>query len=468
VTVYPISTRVVIDGVQAYDDGDSFLAGLPTIVDGLSFTWGRQTNVDQPDPGTCTFTLHEELFGTVTPMLDAINVDQSVKVWVDITQPDSTVTSVLTWAGTVTEVNGAAVGYSAFQVAVTAADAAAPLADETIKDAPWIVQPVQTRVNRILQLANTDTAPITIDPSVASYSLTWREVDAEPVLALLQDIAQSVGGVLWVTTRNDGTTYMWIEDPSSRPSSRKFVINGTTGVVTIQDDVPATAQVTSIDVLRDPIQWTRSKSQAINSVDVTWQQQGIDDTGKPTATATTTTITQPSTKIFRKLSIDTELISSLDASDLASRMLALMGGTRGWMATNVAIDSTILEFDLTPTEYASRLGMIQTLLDGESRVGCPLTLIDIPSWAPGGPMASIYIEGGTYTLTGQRWTFELNVSSSTGAGQSATFADFAGTGAKWSDFDPSIRFQDAYGVAGPNSITAGFGAGQFGVQAFGV
>jgi hypothetical protein len=154
VTVYPISTRVVIDGVQAYDDGDSFLAGLPTIVDGLSFTWGRQTNVDQPDPGTCTFTLHEELFGTVTPMLDAINVDQSVKVWVDITQPDSTVTSVLTWAGTVTEVNGAAVGYSAFQVAVTAADAAAPLADETIKDAPWIVQPVQTRVNRILQLAN--------------------------------------------------------------------------------------------------------------------------------------------------------------------------------------------------------------------------------------------------------------------------------------------------------------------------
>lgn len=466
---YPFDTRVLIDGVEAYGGGPESPQGTPTILDGLSFTWGRQTNIDQPDVGTCTFTIRKELRGSteITSMLDLINVDSSVEVWVDVLDDAGTVTeSLLVWAGSVVSTSGQAVGYTSVTVTVTAAEPAASLADETIGDIPWPVQSVETRVARILELAQTDTAPITVDPTLTDYQLTYRDVDAQAVLPLLQDIAQSVGAVLWSAADADHGAYLWLEDPSNRASLRQFLIDASTGLVTITNNVPESGLVSAADVGLD-VQWAQDKTQAINSVDVTWQRQGVDTDGLPTVSEITETITQPGAKIIRKLSIGTELVNALDAGSLASRLFALVGSTAGWKASGLTIDTRVLEIDRPDFTYADRLQVVRHLLDGKARLGRPLTLVDLPEWAPGGTESSVYVEGGTYTINSGRWSLELAVSAPTGQGRSATFADFAGSGVKVSDFDPSITIGDAHGVAGPYTFAPGLGGGLFGDQAFG-
>lgn len=476
---YPYETRVVIDGLEAYLGGPESITGRPTILEPLQFPWGRESNVDQPDVGTCSFTIRQELrqVDEPTPMLDIIGEDSSVEVWVDVLDvSDPTVPrdgkpvldSLLVWAGSVVTADAGAAGDYAVEVQVTATEPAASLADETIGDQPWPVQSAGTRVARIAELAQTDTAPITVDPTLAGVRLTARDVDAQNVLPLLQDVAQSVGGVLWSAADPDAGAYLWLEDPSNRASLRQFLNDATSGLVTITNNVPASSLVTAADLLRDPVRWRKDKTQAINSVDVTWQQQGIDDNGLPTATARTETITQPGAKIIRKLSIETELVEQVDAVSLASHVFALSGSTGGWSASGLTIDTTALEFDLDEFEWGDRLAVINLLLDGRARLGRPLTLIDLPGWTPGGSQASVYVEGGTYSLASGRWTLELNVSSATGQGRSATFADFAGTGVRVRDFDPSIKIRDAWGVSGPDAVSDGFGVGQFGVQAFGL
>lgn len=468
---YPITTRVIINGVEASTGADG-ANGVPTILDGLTLVWGRTTNVDQPDPGTCSFTMHEELRGELVPMLDVIDVDQTVELWADIDNGDSTITSILVWAGTVTAVSGQAVGYTAFEISVTASDAAASLAEETIGDNPWPVQDAQTRVNRILELAVTDTAPITIDPTIADTQLTYRDVDAQPVLGLLQDVATSCGGVLWVATSADAGTFLRIEDPSQRASLRQFLIDAVTGLVTISNNTVPRSLLAAADILRDSVTWSKDKTQVINSVDVTWQEQtGVDpSTGLQTTAEQTLTVTDGTPKIIRKLSIDTELITEFDASSLASQLLTLVSGSKGWMASGVSIDTTVLERDLSDLDYGQRLDVIKGLLDGTERAGRALTLIGAPGWTPGGNNVNAYIEGGTYTISAGRWQLDLNVSAPSGLGISATFADFNDTSVKVSDFDPTILIRDAWGVAGPNSpaATVGFGTGMFGIQAFGV
>lgn len=58
-----VDCQVYIDGVRVADGapGDDPLA--PTALSGLSFTWGRDETVDQPDASSCSFTLLDELGG---------------------------------------------------------------------------------------------------------------------------------------------------------------------------------------------------------------------------------------------------------------------------------------------------------------------------------------------------------------------------------------------------------------------
>lgn len=463
---YPIETRLLIDGVEATADPNDLRDGLPTWLDGMSLTWGRSSNVEQPEVGTCTFVLRQQLVGNVSPMLDVIKVGATVEVWSDITTDDGVV-SVPVWSGAVASAIGQAAGYAAVEFTVVASDAAAPLADETIGDDPWPVQTVGTRVDRILELAQTDTAPIQVDPALLDFTLTYRDVDAQPVLGLLQEIADSVGGVLWVATDVELGTYMWIEDPSRRAALRQFLVDAETGLVTISNNTRGSEVISAADLLRDPIQWTQDKAQVINSVDVTWQRQDTDNDGKPSPTSKTITVTQGTPAIIRKLGVETQLTTQLDASALASRLIALVGSTNGWIASGLSINTVVLQRNLPDLGYSQRLSMITQLLDGTARLGKAITLIDLPEWTPGGDQASVYLEGGTYTLSNGRWILDLTVSAVAGQGQSATFADFDGTGVRLMDFEPSIQVADAWGVAGPNATALGMGSGLFGSQTFG-
>ncbi len=481
----PITTTLKIDGVEVPAGLDDIRAGTPTVLDDLTFSWGRSSNVDQPELGSASFTIREQLnAGTAAvPMMDIVAEDSTVEVWVDITYPATEETPAhtdtkLIWAGTVQSVNGRIASDQAIEIKITAVGYAAPLADETIGDEPWPVQSAATRANRILELATTDTAPISIDSALAGLRLSYKDVDSQPPLGLLQDIAQGVGGVLWQTTLALGRqvgqhvhwipqTYLWIEDPRRRPSLRIFVIDRDTKVVSIADSTAETMLISAADVLRDPVEWTRDKTQEINSVDVGWQEQAVDEDGRPSPIARTVTVTKdPRPVIIKKLSVDTDLVDRFDATTVANRYLALASGP-DWVASGITIDTRLLARDLFDFEFVYRLDVIATLLDGLDRLGRAITIVDLPTWAPGGESASMFVEGGTYTLTNGAWVLDLDVTAASGVGDSATFADFGGTGATIADFEPSIQIRDAFGVSGPNAFGDGFGAGPFGEQPFG-
>ena len=672
--VYPIQTRIVVDGRQAASTGPELASGEAVVLDGLSFRWGRQTSVDQPDVGTCSFSLRQQLNvpGMTAPrMLDLIHVGSSVEVWATATVPASnaevmqatgfagtgaldpnrwacpsgtvptvSVTSLhgrrgawatstagswpttiifppgqfqapgtapdawdlipqlpsgeawpitvdlwlppgtsaqlvgyayttpyksetptvcpvvadsqpvvvdgtgdwqtltgfvslpvnfpnrgawiapgvylnpmpstvtvgsmsgtiaeqtlsfadynqagislvslsqqgpsvrdnLVWAGEVTGAVGRPVGAYAMQVDVSASDVGAVLSNTTVSDSPWPAQSVQTRVDRIATLANTPT--VTVDTTVADTVLTYREVDAQPALDLLKDVAQSVGGVMWTATHAGTGTYLFLEDPQNRTPVRKFVIDAATGIVSVGGNTAGVSVVSASDVIADQLQWAQDVSQVTTSVDVAWQQQGTDNTGAVTVTAQTATVTDSAaqdTYGLRKMSVDTELTAAADATALAQRLLD-QARNMEWTVSGLTVDTQLIEHDLNDFDYPFRLGMIMDLLDGTRRIGRGLIVVDLPSWTPSGESAAIYLDGGEYYLQRGKWRLSLlgSPAASGGQGSGATFNDFVGVDATIADFQDGLRFEGIIGVAGPLVGSGqGFGMGPFGEQPFG-
>jgi hypothetical protein len=85
------------------------------------------------------------------------------------------------------------------------------------------------------------------------------------------------------------------------------------------------------------------------------------------------------------------------------------------------------------------------LLDGTTRIGLPLTLVDLPEWSPSNGTLPLYVEGGTYDFTGGRWVFSLVVSNVYGSGASAAWDDLPDTW-RWDDFGPDVTWNDIYGA----------------------
>jgi hypothetical protein len=652
---YPLTTRVLIDGLEAAASGSDLAAGRPTLVGDLSIQWGRQSNVDQPDVSTCTFALREQLHATVTPMLDVIRTGAPVEVWskatipvtdsevmsdtgftvagpldpnsfqqvagetttlavdveriqgrtaawvtaaedswsadvvfppaefqaagqnpdawdtiprllpgqqwpvtlsvwlpvgaaatltayaytdphsgtpaqctvvnpdnglpvsvvadgawhdvqgvvsvpgsvdedgawvapglsfttmpsqlqvkdvpgtiaeqqftfadytragisfLSVTQAAPSVRDVLVWKGRVTSATGQAAGPFAMTVSVTASDAGSKYANKTISDSPWPLQPLGTRMARIATLAG---APaVAVDDSLVDINLAYKEVDAQQVLDLMKDCAQSVGGVMWVASHATADDFLWLEDPASRAAVRKFIIDDTTGMVSIGGNGRDTSVLSATDMITlDGVQWVRDVLQDIDSVDVGWLQQSTDTDGTVSTDEQTVTLTEDGADLsdLTKLSVSSELASAADATDLAERLLAMSQNT-DWMASGLTLDTRRLQVDLAGLDYVQRLTAVLDLLDGTVRLGRGLVLTDMPAWTPAGSTATAYVEGGTYTLSKGAWQLQLIISSSgTGGGNSsARLADFP-DGVTVADFPDGMRFEDTYGVAGPN------------------
>lgn len=56
-TMTPFAVRITVAGRDLATSANDLRAGIPAVVDGLSFQWGRETRLDQPVPGSLTATL---------------------------------------------------------------------------------------------------------------------------------------------------------------------------------------------------------------------------------------------------------------------------------------------------------------------------------------------------------------------------------------------------------------------------
>lgn len=465
----PITIRVSIDGLDAYAGGDdSWELGTPTVLDGLTFGWGRDSIVDQPDSGTCPFTLHQHLTGDPgqVTLFDRVRAGAVVKIY---SAADGA--EVLSWSGKITSANVTQVNDNALAAGVTATDWVAPLSKRTIGADPWPEQSAGSRFNAIIaatrKLGGLSTLAASMDDSLKDRRVAFRDVDKQPPMDLLRNLAQTVGGIAWVTATGTGPS-VWIEDPTARQGLRQFVIAPGPEVSIGQVDLGLEGynEWRAADVVRDPLTWTQDPAQAVNTVEINWMRPaGRNEQRNPAYNEATTTQSDGSTDP-QPLTIDTELVSSSDATLLATRWM-LNVHSADWLLAGLSIDTAALGRPLPGTSDAGRLAEVMALLDIRRRIGRRLTITGMPDWSPVGPVQSFYIEGGTYTWTAGRWQLELTATSNA-IGGAATFRDFAGTGVTFADFRPtSLRVIDIAGVAGPGGFPIGFGAGGFGQQPFG-
>lgn len=360
-----------------------------------------------------------------------------------------TAQTVRVFSGRVTDVQaGWDDGRRAPVVKVTAADVAADLANRNVGDVPWLVEAMAVRFQRVLTLAGLSSVLAEIPATLGAALLSWQDVDSQGALGLLTDFTQSVDGILWVTTHRVTGPFIRVEDPAARPAFSKLALTG--GLIVIVPAPPAGAlALSACDVLRDPVTFTQDVADVTTRVEVTWQEQTLDEDGKPAPTDRSVTIVDDTLEPpagpygVRRLSLSTLLQAQAAAQTVAAAILARTSVT-GWRADGLRITDGQ---SLTDADAADTT-LVLALLSGTDRLGLPLHLTDLPDWAPPAGWG-LFLEGGSYTFTGGAWTLDLTCSRATGqGGGGSTWAQLDPAWA-WEQWDPTIQWQDLAGVAGP-------------------
>lgn len=363
---------------------------------------------------------------------------------VSIVAPESARTRALVFSGRVTDLSAAYVD-SATTVEVTAADISADLANVVVGDNPWPVERADARMKRIVALTPESVRPVWPQgwTQWAAQSIGWRDVDAQPVWGLLQDVAQSTGLVLWAATHISRGPYLYPENPEDRVPLNVWADNGGQATVTSNG---ATVPLSACDVLRDPVVWGQSVSDAVTRVDVTWQEQTTDDEGQPAPTERHVLRVDAAAEALygqRRLGVGTELAAEPDAIDLADDLMRY-STTVGWALAGVTLDTSRDPVGLPSLTPEQRQAALLALLGGVSRLGLPLLLMDLPAGAPYSPALAAYVEGGKYTFD-QTWALELNLSPGAYQG-SERFAGWAQMlpDWSWSDVDPAVSWNEGW------------------------
>jgi hypothetical protein len=348
------------------------------------------------------------------------------------------------FSGTVTDaVVTPAAEWGALQIDGTATDVSSELANDYIGDEPWLKESVAQRVARIVALSNSG-VPVRIDPALQPVQVSWRDVDAQPVMGLLQDLAQTTGGVLWPVNHLTTGAYLWMEDTRDRAAVRELELAGDAIVIVSTSDRPVFV-MTACDILLDPITLASTVKDVLTSVSVTWLEQTLDEDGLPAPTERTVTSRDTAAMDLyglRSMSVSTELATEADAIEIANRHLA-RSRAADWRVAGYTLDTSILD-DAVSVSDTDRMAALMSLLDATSRVGLPLSVTELPSWLPS-TVGGVYVEGGSYDFTDGYWRLTLNISPGTAAGRSVTWEELDPAW-KWNQFDASISWVDLYGV----------------------
>lgn len=330
-------------------------------------------------------------------------------------------------------------------VHVTAQDFTADLENVDVGDEPWSVESMEDRFLRIVGLSGFDLTSV-IDASVADIPVSYQDVDAQGSAGLLRDLAQSVDAVMWPAVHTTTGAYLRVEDPANRAALFTLEMIGGKVQIVPAGSAAASLDISACDVLREPVRWEQSVSDVSTRVAVEWLEQAVDGDGLPTTNSHTETRIDAGLELDhgkRRISVSTLLTTATDAGAVASRILARTGVT-GWRVSGFQIvdDASLEVID------ADTITMMMRLLDGTSRIGLPIRLVDLPVWAPTAPTVGVYLEGGEYLFANGAWTLSLTVSSAVSVGESAPWNEIPAAW-RWVDFDPSISWLDMVGVAAP-------------------
>lgn len=362
-------------------------------------------------------------------------------IWLDEMHaypPLTTARRARVFTGRITDLIASAMGGQAVQVEITATEWTADLANQNLGDVPWLKERLDARAGRICSYAARRPS-IYLDARCAAFQVSWVDVDNQPLYPLLEDLAITGDGVLWPIARD----VLWVEDPETRASVGSLGPDpGGSGLITVYGGRDAGAVLLdSCDVGRDELRLEQNVEDIVTRVALTWLDQTLDEQGNQQPTDVTLyrdDLNAQSTLGIREFAVSTQLTTAADGQAVGDRKLA-RSRANTWHADGLVWDTRI-----SPDDVDHQLAALR-LLDLTARVGCLLTVTDVPAWIPLGPDLSAYVEGGTYRFEGGRWILEIGLAPSSVSGTSAKWTDLDPAW-HWNMFDPLVAWVDLWGV----------------------
>lgn len=299
------------------------------------------------------------------------------------------------------------------RVDLTCNDWTADLENRKIGDEPWPAEPTRSRLARVLAAARPGLNAEPLSEATASRVLASRDVDAQPPMDLLREIAVSNDAILWAVAHQVRGEYVKIEDNQSRVAFYRLTWgpDGNARIDAPTDRPGASLYIPANTIRRDGVSVERDLSDLATVVRVTYKTTSED--GKQEDADTTATAPDREAEYgIREISASTWLDRREDALSLANAIIN-RAGPGGWSITGAVIDSR---------HRAVLTDTLATLLDAASRPGLALTLAGLPQWVPGAPRAPVYLDGGTYTYTGRHWELALTLTRAATSGGAVTWA----------------------------------------------
>lgn len=417
-------------------DGSYFDGDTPDVPGGVTYAWtgtpngSTSTAIDQPS--VRWVDLSTAILGAPTLLAPASGVARAA----------------LVFSGRVTDlVASYDTGIGGTVVNVIASDYLAGLANRYVGDTPWAAEPLWSRFTKIVSTAGL-TIKSDVDPAPAALTVSYRDVDSQPVGRLLQELAVSAAGVLWAATNLVTGEYLWLEDIGSR-APLQVLTKDPDGVIRIHTATAAAlgaVEISACSLLLEPVEWEQTYSDYSTQVSLTWLDQ-VTDPGPPATIRPTsreilvTDATAETLTGRRRLGVGTQLSVQAEAQSIADMILARVRSP-GWRISG-------LTWDMGPQEQLTQaeLGVVLTILDGTTRLGLPILLTDLPEWSPvgKGPIP-LYLEGARLSHHAGYWTIELLTSDARNQGSAAIPWTALPAGWLWNQFDPEISWDELAGV----------------------
>lgn len=352
--------------------------------------------------------------------------------------------AALVFSGRITDLDARFdLGVGATVVKVIAADDTAELANRYVGDTPWQQSTLTQRFADVISVSG-QSISYAVAPTVGSQLVSYRDVDSQPALRLLQELASSVAGVLWTATSLVTGPVLKLDDVAARPALHQLRDDGT-GIIRIyiRDPVPTSGvTVSACNLLLEPVRWHQASDDDSTEVTALWLDQAPDPLSPVQRSVTLLDPVAERATGKRRISVTTQLSTEAGALSTASVVLARTR-TPGWRISG-------LSWSLNPYEMLSPddLDVIMRLLDGTTRMGLPMIITEIPAWAPitdGTGITAVYVEGGRFTNTDGYWTLDLLVSDAASQGKTFPWQDLPADWL-WSEFASDIDWLDLSGV----------------------
>jgi hypothetical protein len=366
---------------------------------------------------------------------------------VDIAHPAGSIDrTVLAFVGRITDAEAAwDEGVGACIVNVIAADNAAELANRDVGAEPWPMETLASRAARILAASGAAGVTLFVDDAPGAYLVGRVDVDRQQVYPMLADLATTADAVLWSAGHSTTGAYLRIEDPHARPPVRVLIDDG--GVIVIGSGGSSSTVISACEFDLEPVRYLQTNSDIATRTVVYWDDQtGAPDPVQRSATTIDAAAEAPDGLWgVRRVTVTSQLTTEADALAVGAGLLRRLGPPSDADDESASWRIGGLTYRVEPDADTAAVATALALLDDTTRIGRPVTVTELPGWSPIPGSAAGYLEGGIYRFEDGAWALDLLISSATGLGASAAWADLDPAWA-WDEFDPGIRWIDLVGV----------------------